>query len=98
MTWITVATPPFDSIEQADMIFRDQPTPVEGMEARYVGVADDGKLRFITMWASKADADRFFAQTLGPVLARVLGPRPAGAAEVIGIDVARTWAREAATR
>ena len=33
--WINVATPPFTSIEQ--------------MEARYVGTADDGTLRVISL-------------------------------------------------
>jgi hypothetical protein len=96
MTWITVATPPFASIEQFDKVAGDQPAPPEGMEARYVGRADDGKLRFITLWASKADADRFFAKTLGPELAKSLGLEPTGAPQVIGIDVARSYVREPA--
>jgi hypothetical protein len=96
MTWITVATPPFESVEQFDKIAGDQPTPPHGMEARYVGTADDGRLRFITLWASKADADRFFAHTLGPALAKSLGPEPTGAPQVIGIDVARSYVRQPA--
>ena len=96
MTWITVATPPFASVDQFDKVAGDQPTPPEGMEARYVGKADDGKLRVITLWASKADADRFFAHTLGPALAKSLGPEPTGAPEVTGIDVARTYLRQPA--
>ncbi len=94
MTWITVATPPFSSIEQFDKVADDQSTPPAGMEARYVGTADDGNLRFVTLWESKADADRFFTQTLGPALAKALGPEPTGAPAVFGIDVARSYVRQ----
>ena len=65
----------------------------DGLEARYVGTAS-GTLRVVTSWESKAHADRFFAEKLGPALAKVLGPEPAGAPEVIGIDVVRSYVRE----
>lgn len=94
MTWITVAIPPFESVEQFDKVAADQRTAPDGMEARYVGTADDGRLRFITVWESKDSADRFFATTLGPALARSLGPEPSGAPQVTGIDVARTYVRQ----
>jgi hypothetical protein len=41
-----------------------------------------------------AHADRFFAEKLGPALAKVLGPEPAGAPEVVGIDVVRSYVRQ----
>jgi hypothetical protein len=94
MQWIAVATPPFGSIEQFDAVLaRVGPEPT-GLEARYAGQADDGKLRVVTIWESKADADRFFATTLGPALATVLGPEPVGAPETVGIEVARCYTRE----
>ena len=95
MQWITVATPPFTSIEKFDTLVANQLGGApEGMEARYVGSTDDGELRVIVLWESKAHADRFFTQTLGPALARTLGPEPVGAPKVVGIEVARSYVRE----
>jgi hypothetical protein len=48
----------------------------------------------VTVWESKAHADRFFAETLGPILAKTLGPEPVGKAEIVGIDVARSYLRQ----
>lgn len=93
MQWITVATPPFGSIEQFDKVRAQHGEPA-GLEARYVGRADDGTLRIVTLWESKAHAERFFAETLGPALAKTLGPEPVGAPEAVGIDVARSYSRE----
>lgn len=92
MQWIAVATPPFSSIEQFDQVMENIGTEPEGLEARYVGPSEDG-LRVVTLWESKAHADRFFAERLGPALAKALGPEPAGAPAVLGIDVARTYTR-----
>lgn len=91
MQWITVATPPFGKIEQFDRVLAAAGGEPDGLVARYVGTADDGKLRILTIWESKADADRFFANTLGPLLARALGPEPVGAPQVVGIEVARSY-------
>jgi hypothetical protein len=93
MQWITVATPPFRSIEQFDTVVAQFGGEPDGLEARYVGTAN-GKLRVVTLWESKAHADRFFTETLGPALAKALGPEPVGAPEVVGIDVQRTYVRE----
>jgi hypothetical protein len=93
MQWITVATPPF-GIEQFDKVRAELGGDPDGLQARYVGTADDGHLRVVSLWESKAHAERFFAETLGPALAKVLGPEPVGASEIMGIDVARSYARE----
>ncbi len=93
MQWIAVATPPFGSIEQFDKVMAQVGGEPDGLEARYVGTVGDG-LRVVTLWESKAHADRFFAERLGPALARTLGPEPVGAPEVIGIDVARSYVRQ----
>ncbi|NEA37319.1 hypothetical protein [Streptomyces sp. SID13031] len=92
MQWIAIATPPFASIDQFDRVMDNLGTEPDGLEARYVGSAADG-LRVVTLWESKAHADRFFAERLGPALAKALGPEPAGSPAVIGIDVARTYTR-----
>jgi hypothetical protein len=93
--WITVATPPFRSIEQFDEVvaqFDDRP---EGMQARYAGTAEDGSLRVISLWESKAHADRFMTERLAPALAAVLGPEPGGAPQALGLEVARSYTPEA---
>ena len=94
MHWITVATPPFGSIEQFDKVRAQVGEEPAGLEARYVGTADDGTIRIVTLWESKAHADRFLGETLGPVLAKAFGPEPVGRPEVIGIDVARSYVGE----
>ncbi len=94
MQWITVATPPFRSIEEFDAVIAQVGGEPGGLQARYVGTTPDGGLRVVTLWDSRADAERFFAEKLGPALAKVLGPEPVGAPEVVGIDVARSYARE----
>jgi len=93
MKWIAVATPPFRSIEQFDQVMGQLGAEPAGLEARYVGSTDDG-LRVVTLWESKEHADRFFADRLGPALAKVLGPEPAGRPQVLGIEVARTYVRQ----
>jgi hypothetical protein len=92
MQWIAIATPPFASIDQFDRVMDNVGTEPDGLEARYVGSSADG-LRVVTLWESKAHADRFFAERLGPALAKALGPEPAGSPAVLGIDVARTYTR-----
>ena len=92
MQWITVAKPPFESIEQVESVLSQLGHP-DGLEARYVGTAD-GQVRIVSLWESKAHADQFFAHTLPPVLAKVLGPEPVGTSEVVGIAVARADLRE----
>jgi hypothetical protein len=57
----------------------------------------NGQLKVIGVWESKADADRFFAETLGPTLARELGPRAmtfrAQPPPVVGIEVGHSYQR-----
>lgn len=93
MQWITVATPPYGSVEQFDEVMAHLGGEPEGLEARYVGNAEDGTLRIISFWESKAHADQLVAR-IGPVLAKVLGPEPFGAPVSVGIDVARTYTRQ----
>ena len=93
MQWIIVATPPFSEIERFDAVLDELGGEPDGLQARYVGRVD-GALRVVTMWESKEHADRFFAEQLGPVLAKVLGPEPAGPGDVTGIEVLRSYVRE----
>jgi hypothetical protein len=93
MQWITVATPPFSSIEKFETVHAQHDGEPEGLEARYVGTSG-GQLRIVCLWESKAHADRFFTETLPPALAKALGPEPVGSPETVGIDVARSYVRE----
>lgn len=93
MQWIAVSTPPFESLEQVGDVMSQMNGEPDGLEARYIGTAD-GSPRIVTVWESKAHADRFFAETLGPILAKALGPDPAGKPEIVGIDVARSYVRQ----
>jgi hypothetical protein len=96
MTYITVVTPPFTAVERFDETVGRLDGPPDGLEARYVGEADDGRLRVITLWESKSHADRFFSETLGPLLARTLGPEPQGEVHRVGMDVVRDYVHAAA--
>ena len=93
MQWIGVATPPFESIEKFDAVMSQIGEEPEGLEARYVGTTS-GQLRVVTVWESKAHADRFFAERLGPALAKALGPEPVGTPQIVGIEVARSYTRQ----
>lgn len=94
MAWITVATPPFASIEQVDEVLAQLEGAPDGMEERYIGTADDGKLRVVALWQSKAHAERFLAEKLGPALAGALGPEPVDASDVLAIEVQRSYVRQ----
>ena len=87
--WLTIATPPTQSLEKLDQMMGSL-TP-DGLRARYACQAD-GKFQVIAVWDSKEHADRFFHETLGPVIARVLGPEPSGAPAVTaGYEVLREF-------
>jgi hypothetical protein len=93
MQCITVGTPSM-SLEQVEAVLAQLDGPPEGMTARYIGTTDEGEVRIVGLWESRAHAERFFSETLGPVLARTLGPEPAGRSEFVGIEVARSYERQ----
>jgi hypothetical protein len=61
-----------------------------GAIARFAGEIEGG-LRVISVWESKADSDRFFAERLGPMLAQMLGPDRAHRPQVSELDVQEWW-------
>jgi hypothetical protein len=61
-----------------------------GAIARFAGETESG-LRVISVWESKADSDRFFAECLGPVLAQMLGPDRVHRPQVSELDVQEWW-------
>lgn len=93
MQWIAIVRPVFESIEQFDAVTAQLDGEAVGLEARYAGSASDGKLRVVTLWESKTHADRFFTDRLGPARTKALGPEPVGTPEVVGVEVARSYAR-----
>lgn len=92
MPWITISRLPFASIETLDALRHQPGAEPDVLRASYAGPAADG-LRVIDIWESKAEATHFFDHVLGPVLAQALGPEPVGFAELVGIDVQRTYRR-----
>ena len=92
MQCITIGSPSM-TLDQVDAVLAQLDGAPDGMAARYVGTTDDGQVRIVTLWESRAHADRFFVETLGPVLARTLGPEPAGRNPVLGIAVQRSYER-----
>ena len=91
MQWMTIATSPLKSVEQFDILLAGQSDEPDGLEARYVGTTEHGELRIVAIWKSETHADQFFTQTLGPALAKVLGPEPVGRPDVVGVAVARAY-------
>jgi hypothetical protein len=94
MPYITVATPPMRSISQFDEVLGRLGEPPAGLRERHVGTTADGTLRVVSVWESKEDADRFLtSDRLGAAVAQVLGPEPTGTPDVLGIEVAHSFAR-----
>lgn len=93
--WITVATPTSSSLDQIDAVLSELDAPPDGLEARYVGTTPEGQFRIVSLWESQTHAERFYTNTLGPAIARVHGPGSTVASEIVGIDVARSYARQA---
>jgi hypothetical protein len=93
MQWITVGAPPF-RIEQYDQVFAQLDEQPAGLQTRYVGTDDDGKVRIVAVWESKEQADRFFAEMRGPLLVQALGSEAVDSPDVIGIEVAHSYVRE----
>ena len=92
--WISVGTPPFSALDQIDAVLSELDGQPDGLEARYVGTTPNGEVRIVSLWESQAHAERFFADTLGPIIARVHGPEAVPARELVGIDVARSYVRQ----
>ena len=93
MQWITVGTPAF-RVDQYDQVLAKLGEEPAGLQARYVGTDGDGNLRIVGVWESKEHADRFYADRLGPVLAKALGSESVASPEPIGINVAHSYVRE----
>lgn len=85
MTYLTIVDSPADLTFHRAVVDRlgdDQP----GFIARFAGMHGDA-LRVISVWESKPDADRFFAEQLGPLVREMVGSQ-SGRPETSELDVA----------
>jgi hypothetical protein len=91
MTYLTITELPGRSLDHFETVQAALPDPEPaGLLARYAGV-NDGALVIVSVWASKANADRFEAEDLGPA-ARLVndGACPIGA-RTIGLAAADVY-------
>jgi hypothetical protein len=93
--YVTIATPPFPTIDQFDAVCAQFGGEPDGQHARYAGMVD-GKPRVVAVWESKAAADRFLTEVLRPAIAGAIGP-DAGRPEVLAFDALRSKVREPAS-
>jgi hypothetical protein len=95
MSVISIAKPPVTDVDQVRKVIAAACTPEEpeGLLHRYVGAGDDGSVRVIAHWESRELALQFMTTRLGPALASVLAPEPAGMPEVTWVDVADSYDR-----
>ena len=96
MSVITIAKPPVDDLATLHRVIETACSPEEpaGLLHRFAGQADDGTLRVVAEWESREHAIDFMANKLGPAVAQLLAPEPAGAPEVTWVEVADRYARE----
>lgn len=91
MTWIAIGTPPFTDIATFDAVCATFGGEPDGLEARWVGQVGN-ELRVVMVWASREQAERFFADVLRPAVAAQVGPdRKPG---MVGFAAEREYRRE----
>jgi hypothetical protein len=92
MTYITVVDDaPAGTVENLDKLMTDILAEPDGLAARYGGMVD-GKLCIVAIWDSRADAEAFMTQRLGPGLTRLLGEKPAPVRS-LGVEVEHSYVR-----
>lgn len=92
MSVITIATPPVTDPELLRRVMTEAGEPA-GLLHRFLGRTEDGSLRVVAHWESRDAALQFFATRLGPAIASVMTPEPAGMPEVTWLDVADVYER-----
>lgn len=86
MTYITCNIIQGGSLEGYDLVTAALPTSEpDGLLGRYVGMSEDN-LVVTAVWASKAQSDRFSAEVLGPVIARVQPTRDGVSVKTLGYE------------
>ena len=100
MEYIAIMDSPAGSIENMERVLAQIGPEPEGLIARYAGMVN-GQLKVVGIWESKAQADQFFAERLGPALAKILGPQTfaaAGPPPIMGIEAAHSYLRPSVTQ
>ena len=95
MSVITIAKPPVTDVDQVRQIIAKacSPEEPEGLLQRFVGPGDDGSVRVVAHWESRELALQFFTTRLGPAIASLQAPEPAGMPEVVWVEVADSYER-----
>jgi len=71
MSYVTIAHPPI-TLDQVGEMFASAPRP-DGIVHRYAGLLE-GEPTVVAVWETKAHADAFFTNVIGPELAKKAGP------------------------
>ncbi len=93
MSVITIAKPPVRDVAQVRQVIATacSPEEPEGLLHRFVGPDEHRSDRLIAHSETRHLAPHLFATRLGPAIAQVLAPEPAGMPEVIWVDVADSY-------
>lgn len=92
MAYMLIIKDPSRSIESFEKVLAEVGGNPECLIARFAGEAD-GALHVVSVWDSKAEADVFFAERLGPAMAKVLGSETAGNPQRTELEVENTYLR-----
>lgn len=94
MAYATV-TETSGTLETFEQVNAEIPAQPEGLLLRVTGVSGQG-LAVVAVWRSREDSDRFFADHLGPALAKVVGdPVPPPLAS-FSLDQVQVWGEASA--
>lgn len=86
-TLITETTGSMDTFDQVEALLPETP---EGLLVGIRGMSERG-LTVVTVWRSRQDSDRFYAEHLGPALAQVVGDPVPPPLTSIGLDDVVLW-------
>jgi hypothetical protein len=93
MLYAVIVDSPGDIALHRTVSARLGPEP-PGFIARFAGETPEG-LRVISVWDSKADADRFFAEDHASLLAELVGPESVSQPKIAELDVTEWLIRRA---
>jgi hypothetical protein len=91
MTWMHVVDDARGSMETYAKVLEAIGEPPAGLVARFAGPLEHG-IRVVSVWDSPEDADRFFAEQLGPAFAQVFG-EPGGTPVSANLELADHYLR-----
>ena len=92
MAYMHIVTDPRRSIESFEKVVAELGGEPECLIARFAGELD-GALHVVSVWDSKEEAEVFFAERLGPAIAKQLAPEPTGTPSTVDVEVQNTYLR-----